>query len=186
MARPSVVARRQEGRSSTTYISRSIEQEESFEADRRKSHIFDGKTVTKETAAFQLCDIHDPMLKEMVEDDEDLREVCDERDGWYSAQALERIKTILRHKFFSLLQGYVATEEECQALLEQDASGKSQTTRMKRLKFGKHNMAKGALRPEDAAAARLQATLDRNAKTLLANRREMYGGRNSQTADNSR
>ncbi|KAG2118940.1 RNA polymerase III transcription factor IIIC subunit-domain-containing protein [Suillus discolor] len=186
MARPSVVARRQEGRSSTTYISRSIEQEESFEADRRKSHIFDGKTVTKETAAFQLCDIHDPMLKEMVEDDEDLREVCDERDGWYSAQALERIKTILRHKFFSLLQGYVATEEECQALLEQDASGKSQTTRMKRLKFGKHNMAKGALRPEDAAAARLQATLDRNAKTLLATRREMYGGRNSQTADNSR
>ncbi|KAG2152028.1 RNA polymerase III transcription factor IIIC subunit-domain-containing protein [Suillus cothurnatus] len=151
VARPSVVARRQEGRSAATYINRSIEQEESFEADRRKSHIFDGQNLTKETAAFQLCDIHDPMLKEMIEDDENLREVCDERDGWYSAQALERIKTVLRHKFFSLLQGYVATEEECEALLEQDAAGRSQTTRIKRLKFGKHNMAKGALRPEDAA-----------------------------------
>ncbi|OJA20879.1 hypothetical protein AZE42_00865 [Rhizopogon vesiculosus] len=186
VARPSVVARRQEGRSAATYINRSIEQEESFEADRRKSHIFDGTTLSKETAAFQLCDIHDPMLKEMIEDDENLREVCDERDGWYSAHELDRIKTVLRHKFFSLLQGYVATQEECEALLDQDAAGKSQTTRTKRLKFGKHNMAKGALRPEDAAAARLQATLDRNARNLQASRREMYGGRSSQTADNLR
>jgi general transcription factor 3C polypeptide 5 (transcription factor C subunit 1) len=42
-----------------------------------KSHIFDGTTLSKETAAFQLCDIHDPMLKEMIDDDETLREVCD-------------------------------------------------------------------------------------------------------------
>ena len=42
-----------------------------------KSHIFDGVTLTKETAAFQLCDIHDPMLKDMIESEEDLRETCD-------------------------------------------------------------------------------------------------------------
>jgi general transcription factor 3C polypeptide 5 (transcription factor C subunit 1) len=42
----------------------------------RKSHIFDGKTITKETAAFQLCDIHDPMLKSMIEDPDGLRDVC--------------------------------------------------------------------------------------------------------------
>lgn len=41
-----------------------------------RSHIFDGVTVTKETAAFQLCDITDPMLKEMIEDEEDLRDAC--------------------------------------------------------------------------------------------------------------
>ncbi len=41
-----------------------------------RTHIFDGLTVTKETAAFQLCDIHDEMLKEMIEDEEDLRETC--------------------------------------------------------------------------------------------------------------
>lgn len=134
----------------------------------RKSHIFDGVTLTKETAAFQLCDIDDPMLKEMIESEEDLRETCDvcikmpttvlpphpfqERDGWYSAHAFESIKIVLRHKFFSLLQGYVATQEECEALLEEGAAGKrTQTTRIKKLKYGKHNMAKGALRPEDAA-----------------------------------
>ena len=42
-----------------------------------KSHIFDGVTLTKETAAFQLCDIHDLMLKDMIESEEDLRETCD-------------------------------------------------------------------------------------------------------------
>lgn len=41
-----------------------------------RSHIFDGVTVTRDTAAFQLCDLHDPMLKEMVEREEDLRETC--------------------------------------------------------------------------------------------------------------
>jgi general transcription factor 3C polypeptide 5 (transcription factor C subunit 1) len=79
-----------------------------------------------------------------------------ERDGWYSTHAFERIKTVLRHKFFSLLQGYVATQEECEALLEEGAGPKkTQTTRVKKLKYGKHNMAKGALRPEDAAVSRL-------------------------------
>jgi hypothetical protein len=40
------------------------------------SHIFDGESPVAETAAFQLCDLQDPMLKEMVEDEDDLREVC--------------------------------------------------------------------------------------------------------------
>ncbi|KAI6047342.1 RNA polymerase III transcription factor IIIC subunit-domain-containing protein [Pisolithus marmoratus] len=174
MSRTSVVTRRQEGRSVAAYISRSVEQEETAGVEQRRSHVFDGLTITKETAAFQLCDIIDPMLKEMIDREEDLRETCDERDGWYSAHALERIKTVLRHKFFSLLQGYVATKEECEALLEQGGGQKkTQITRIsKRLKYGKHNMAKGALRPEDAAAARLQATLERNAKNLQTTRRE--------------
>ena len=122
--------------------------------DERRSHIFDGETVTSETAAFQLCDITDPMLKEMIEaDDEDLlREACNERDGWYATHTLERIKTVLRHKFFSLLLGHVATQEECEALLvPQEGTDKLPQRHRHRLKFGKHNMAKGALPPEDAA-----------------------------------
>ena len=43
----------------------------------RTSHIFDGKTVSKETAAFQLCDIIDPMLKGMIEDPDAVRDTCD-------------------------------------------------------------------------------------------------------------
>ncbi|KAL1666102.1 RNA polymerase III transcription factor IIIC subunit-domain-containing protein [Schizophyllum commune] len=129
----------------------------------RRSHIFDGKTLAKETAAFQLCDIEDPMLKGMIEDAEELREVCDDRDGWYTTHALERIKMVLRHKFFSLLEGHVASDEECWALLEKSEGHASYETRYVK-RHGKHNMAKGAMRPEDAAAMRLRAILDKNAK----------------------
>jgi general transcription factor 3C polypeptide 5 (transcription factor C subunit 1) len=41
------------------------------------SHIFDGKTLTKETAAYQLCDIEDPLLKSILaEASKHLREEC--------------------------------------------------------------------------------------------------------------
>ena len=32
--------------------------------------------MSKETAAYQLCDLHDPLLKEMVENEEELRDTC--------------------------------------------------------------------------------------------------------------
>ena len=126
--------------------------------DSRTSHTFDGVNLTKETAAFQLCDITDPMLKEMIDDPDNVRDVCDERDGWYSAHALERIKAVLRLKFFSLLDGRPATEEECQAVLEQaetDSSKAIATSRSSKMRVGKHNMAKGAMRPEEAAVRSL-------------------------------
>ncbi|KAF8076188.1 RNA polymerase III transcription factor IIIC subunit-domain-containing protein [Lyophyllum atratum] len=167
IARPSVITRRQD-RSAANVQIRAMEEGTEKEADRKRSHIFDGQSVTKETAAFQLCDISDPMLKEMIDDPDDLREECNERDGWYTSHAFERIKTVLRHKFFSLLEGHPATDEECRALLTSNEGSVKATvaTRSHKLRAGKHNMAKGALRPEDAAAMRLRATLDRNAKTL--------------------
>ncbi|KAF9534434.1 RNA polymerase III transcription factor IIIC subunit-domain-containing protein [Crepidotus variabilis] len=134
----------------------------------RTSHIFDGHTLSKETAAFQLCDITDSMLKEMIEDPEGLRETCHEKDGWYTSHALEQVKTVLRHKFFSLLEGHPVSDEDCRALLlASEGSAKATSSgRSSKLRPGKHNMAKGALRPEDAAALRLRATLDRNIKSF--------------------
>ncbi|KAI0786417.1 RNA polymerase III transcription factor IIIC subunit-domain-containing protein [Abortiporus biennis] len=167
IVRPSVVGRRQDGRSETT----SARPSEPSRKEDRRTHIFDGETVTKETAAFQLCDIHDEMLKEMIEDEEDLRETCNERDGWYSTHAFERIKTVLRHKFFSLLAGHIATREECEALLVPQEGYEKPTRSIHRVRPGKHNMAKGALRPEDAAAQRLMATLDERVKNFSSQQR---------------
>lgn len=169
ISRPSVVTRRQD-RPSMNIPARTLSELGELDLETKKSHIFDGKMITKETAAFQLCDIYDPMLKTMIEDPEGLRDICHERDGWYTSHAFERIKTVLRHKFFSLLDGRVATDEECQVLLaatETPGKTSTATTRGQKLRTGKHNMAKGALRPEDAAALRLRATLDRNAKNRL-------------------
>ncbi|KAF8626707.1 hypothetical protein AX15_004720 [Amanita polypyramis BW_CC] len=165
IARPSVTTRRQER---TTVLPRMHGYGHGVdnESERSQAHIFDGKNLTKETAAFQLCDIDDPMLKGMIDDANNVREECNERDGWYITHAYERIKMVLRHKFFSLLEGHVAPDEECRHLLAiNEGSMKISSTRSQRLRAGKHNMAKGALRPEDAAAMRLRAALDRNAKS---------------------
>ncbi|KAK7049690.1 tau 95 subunit of transcription factor TFIIIC [Paramarasmius palmivorus] len=159
--RPSVVTRRQERAAATGPLDLTDSEE------RRTSHVFDGQTLTKETAAFQLCDITDPMLKEMIESVDDLRDTCDERDGWYSTPAFERIKLVLRLKFFSLLDGRVVTDEECETALEasENSSSKPVHQTFAKQRVGKHNMAKGAMRPEDAAAFRLRATLEREKKT---------------------
>lgn len=45
----------------------------------------------------------------------------------------------------------MATDEECRALLEKDNA--RPTTKPPAKRSGKHNMAKGALRPEDAAVS---------------------------------
>ncbi|KAJ8523431.1 hypothetical protein ONZ45_g22 [Pleurotus djamor] len=150
--RPSVINKRQD---------RVTRPEDRTEMERKTSHIFDGVSLAKETAAFQLCDIVDPMLKTMIQGGDDLRDVCDERDGWYSSHALERIKSVLRYKFFSLLDGYPVTDEECLSLLE-TAKGRERMASRHVPRPGKHNMAKGALRPEDAAALRLRAVLDKS------------------------
>lgn len=42
----------------------------------RRSHIFDGKTQSTEIASFQLCDIQDPTLVQMIGSEEELRDVC--------------------------------------------------------------------------------------------------------------
>ncbi|KAI0053086.1 hypothetical protein FA95DRAFT_1579753 [Auriscalpium vulgare] len=164
IARPSVVTRRQESRYSVTSQNRTLAGEQG--KDERNSHVFDGQTLSTETAAFQLCDITDPMLREMIEDEEETRETCNERDGWYTAHALERIKAVLRFKFFSLLEGYVATDEECEKLLEQQGSASTVKPFARRLRPGRHNLAKGALPPEEAAAMRLRAALEKKAKGL--------------------
>ena len=96
--------------------------------------------------------------------------MCNERDGWYTTHALERIKTVLRHKFFSLLLGHVATREECEALLvPQEGTDKLPQRHRQRLKFGKHNMAKGALPPEDAAV-RLPLIWNMRGNSLVTSR----------------
>lgn len=76
-----------------------------------------------------------------------------ERDGWYSTYAFEQIKSVLRYKFFSLLSGHIPTREECEARLvpAEEATKTNVRASSHRLRPGKHNMAKGALRPEDAA-----------------------------------
>jgi len=151
-------------RASVTERRQDVRHTDGSDMDKKYSHVFDGVHLTTETAAFQLCDIHDRMLKDMIESEDEFRETCNASDGWFSSHAIEWVKIVLRHKFFSLLGGHVATDDECEALLVTEPGSKPSAPRLPNLRLGKHNMAKGAIPPEDLAAARLQATLQRNAK----------------------
>lgn len=80
-----------------------------------------------------------------------------ERDGWYQSESFERIKNALRHKFFSLLDGIVVTDAECEAVIQDE--GNAPTRGALSFRSNKHNRAKGAMPPEEAAAARLRLML---------------------------
>lgn len=79
IVRASVLTRRQESRSA---ILESLSEKQTSAEDESvnpKSHIFDGVNQSRETATFQLCDITDPMLKEMIEDEDAVRDECNVR-----------------------------------------------------------------------------------------------------------
>ncbi|KIK61919.1 hypothetical protein GYMLUDRAFT_72966 [Collybiopsis luxurians FD-317 M1] len=116
------------------------------------SHLSNGIKLTKETAAFQLCGIKDPILKEMIENPDDVCDVCNllitkEREGSYSTHA------------FYLLDGHPVSEEESIT-----------TYRTLKLKVEKHDMAEGAMRPEEVVAFQLRVTLnhEKRAETIPA------------------
>ncbi|KZW04045.1 hypothetical protein EXIGLDRAFT_13046 [Exidia glandulosa HHB12029] len=129
-----------------------------------KSHIFDGQQTYTDTAVFQLCDITDPLLKELIDDPDAVRETVDERDGWYKESAITRIKGILRRKFFGMLDGRTVTDADCMDLVNlEDEVVVSRTIKVnnpnRKLRPRKNNMAKGAERPEDAIANRLRKAM---------------------------
>lgn len=66
---------------------------------------------------------------------------------------LEQIKTVLRHKFFLLLEGHIPNDDDCRVLLEAGSTAKYRDTH--RVDLRKHNMAKGAVSAEDAAVQSL-------------------------------
>ena len=80
-----------------------------------------------------------------------------DRNGWYTEAGLGRIKAVLRRKFFGMLDtGRPVTDAECADLLEEEyrpTVHSMYNSLGRNLRKGKHNMAKGALAPEDAAVS---------------------------------
>ena len=80
---------------------------------------------------------------------------------------LERIKAVSRHMLFSLLEGRVATDEEYPKLLFSLSESRNYghgTSYARR--SGKHNKAKGALPPEEAAVRPRAPLLHRRLKSF--------------------
>ncbi|KAK9328876.1 RNA polymerase III transcription factor IIIC subunit-domain-containing protein [Lipomyces starkeyi] len=93
------------------------------DADDRKpdgdvpTHIFDGIHLPT-GRSFQLCDITDPVLAELVQHG-GLRDEADEKDGWYQATTMSKIRRIIRLKLMALWNGQAIKQMDVAKILEE-------------------------------------------------------------------
>ena len=95
-----------------------IEGNEAIEAtqDRRKeskqSHVFEGNTAAHPEKRWQLCDLTDPVLRDLVYRD-NYRTECDlELWGWYHNGTLAKIRVILKDKLMRLVNKEALLSDE--------------------------------------------------------------------------
>ncbi|MBW0490390.1 hypothetical protein O181_030105 [Austropuccinia psidii MF-1] len=94
--------------------------------DNQRDHIFDGLELHQSVGTYQLCDITDSLLVSLIKSTKGVLPNCRIRDGWYTSNAIEQIRSILRRKFHALLdQKKVIRDTECVDLLEIDVSAEA-------------------------------------------------------------
>ncbi|KAL9103084.1 MAG: hypothetical protein Q9163_001851 [Psora crenata] len=72
---------------------------------KRESHLFDGVNVSRDGKVWQVCDITDPMLRDLLAT-ENLRKSCHlEGDGWYYNGTWAKAKAIMKWKITAILSG---------------------------------------------------------------------------------
>ncbi|WAQ92475.1 hypothetical protein PtA15_16A383 [Puccinia triticina] len=92
-------------------------------SDNLRDHIFDGLELHQTVGTYQLCDITDPLLVSLINSTKGVLPKCHVRTGWYTSNAIEQIRSILRRKFHALLdEQRVVKDVECVDLLDIDIS----------------------------------------------------------------
>jgi general transcription factor 3C polypeptide 5 (transcription factor C subunit 1) len=95
------------------------------------SHIFDGKRLIRDGRCFQLCDVTDPLLVQII-NTKSLRKSCDPTDGWYRHSTLTKIKSIMKAKIQGIAIGKPLTDADCLPILEQESEDEEQEAERKR------------------------------------------------------
>ncbi|KAK9234813.1 RNA polymerase III transcription factor IIIC subunit-domain-containing protein [Lipomyces kononenkoae] len=102
---------------------RSVPLKDEGDSDERKpdadvpTHIFDGIHLPA-GRSFQLCDITDPVLADLVQHG-GLRDEPDEKDGWYKATTMSKIRRIIRLKLMALWNGQSIKQMDVAKVLEE-------------------------------------------------------------------
>ncbi|KAK9483025.1 RNA polymerase III transcription factor IIIC subunit-domain-containing protein [Lipomyces starkeyi] len=102
---------------------RTVPLKDEEDADDRKpdvdvpTHIFDGIHLPT-GRSFQLCDVTDPVLAELVQHG-GLRDEADEKDGWYKATTMSKIRRIIRLKLMALWNGHAIKQMDVAKILEE-------------------------------------------------------------------
>lgn len=77
----------------------------SEQVSRKESHLFDGVTVSKDGKIWQVCDISEPFLKNLLSTTNLRKECHSERDGWYHNGTWAKAKIIMKAKIAAILDG---------------------------------------------------------------------------------
>lgn len=94
------------------------------------SHIFDGKKVYTEGKMWQLCDITDPLLAQLIATKE-LRDRCHLwYDGWYHNASLARVRAIMRKKMMMIQKGETVSDDLFESALQLPPIYKVSTARL--------------------------------------------------------
>jgi general transcription factor 3C polypeptide 5 (transcription factor C subunit 1) len=91
------------------------------------SHIFDGKSVMVEGKVWQVCDITDPLLTQLIQE-APYPSTCDTKiDGWFPNGSWAKIKAVMRTKLIAIRIGKEISDEDFAISLAQSdfVSGKS-------------------------------------------------------------
>jgi general transcription factor 3C polypeptide 5 (transcription factor C subunit 1) len=80
----------------------------------KNSHIFDGKNFVPDGSVYQICDITDPLITNML-DRCSFREKIDNRatgDGYFNNGVLAKIRIIIKAKMVAIMEGRSFTDED--------------------------------------------------------------------------
>lgn len=81
------------------------------------SHVFDGETYSTDGKVWQVCDITDPLLKELL-DNATTRPSCDVNSGWYHGGLWAKVKAIMKTKLVAIQFGRRLEREDFASTLE--------------------------------------------------------------------
>ncbi|OAA41656.1 Transcription factor IIIC, subunit 5 [Metarhizium rileyi] len=100
---------------------------QSTSGTRADSHIFDGGSYQTDGKVWQVCDITDPLLKELF-DDAPIRPECDANSGWYHGGLWAKVKAIMKTKLVAIQFGRHLTKEDFARTLECGDATPTRTT----------------------------------------------------------
>ncbi|KAK9479169.1 RNA polymerase III transcription factor IIIC subunit-domain-containing protein [Lipomyces japonicus] len=104
----------------TEYFRATTAEEEQSKLESESSgYIFDGIHIPS-GRSFQLCDVTDPVLVELINSD-NMRDEPDEKDGWYKASTISKIRRIMKLKLTALWHHQPVRQMDVAKILEESS-----------------------------------------------------------------
>ncbi|KAI1414310.1 hypothetical protein F5Y13DRAFT_19548 [Hypoxylon sp. FL1857] len=79
--------------------------------ENRNSHIWDGWGYSTDGKFWQVCDITDPFVRNLI-DSAPLRDKCDVESGWYYKSTWAKVKMVMKVKMIAIKRGRMGSDDD--------------------------------------------------------------------------